>query len=518
VRTPTIIWLCLLVVIPCRVEGTCEPNIPADLTRDCRVNLDDFALFAPDWARPALSHQWVAAYNGPANDFDRAYTIATDSAGNVYVAGRAGLSATTCDYVTIKYSQDGSELWAATYNGPANDKDEAKALSIDASGNIYVTGYSDGLGTAYDCATIKYSTDGNEIWAARYNGTGNGGDIGSDIAIDSSGNICVTGSAAGSGTGYDCITIKYSADGNQLWAATYNGPQNSTDEARAIIIADSNDVYVAGYSLGSVADIDYITIKYSPEGNELWTARYEGPASSTDLAEAIAVDSSGNVYVTGYSAGASTGYDYATIKYSSDGNELWAVRYNGPENGSDKAKAIAIDAADNLYVTGYCASAQTGYDWVTIKYSPDGGELWKARYNSPQNGSDEAWAIAIDGNNGVYVTGSSTGTGTGEDCTTIKYSADGSVLWVAAYNGTANAADKAQAIAISSSGNIYVTGYTTGAASDSDFITIKYLPDYSCAPPLTADLTHNCEVDIFDLAEFCRYWLDCNLDPPESCP
>jgi uncharacterized delta-60 repeat protein len=482
------------------------------------VHLDDFALFAPDWAKPAVSHQWVAVYNGPANDFDRAYAIAVDTSDNVYVAGRAGLSATTFDYATIKYSPAGSELWVARYNGTANDKDEAKALAIDASGNIYVTGYSDGLGTSYDCATIKYSTDGNELWAARYNGTGNGGDIGNAIAIDSSGNICVTGSGAGSGTGYDCITIKYSADGNELWAARYNGPQNSTDEARAIAIAGSNDVYVTGYSLGSGADFDYITIKYSPDGNQLWAARYEGPANGTDLAEDIAVDSSGNVYVTGYSSGVSTGYDYTTIKYAPDGNELWIARFNGPENGSDKAKALAIDAADNLYVTGYSASAQTDYDWVTIKYSPDGNELWMARYNSPQNGSDEAWAIAIDSNNGVYVTGSSAGADTGDDCTTIKYSPDGSVLWVAAYNGTANAADKTQAIAIGSSGNVFVTGYTTGSGTDFDYATIKYLPDYSCTPQLTADLTHNCEVDIFDVAEFCRYWLECNLDPPEACP
>ncbi len=517
-KTPIIIWVCLLVVIPCRVEGTCEPNIPADLTRDCMVNLDDFALFAPDWAEPAVSHQWVAVYNGPASDFDRAYAIAIDAADNVYVAGRAGLSATTCDYATIKYSPDGNELWAVRYNGPANDKDEARALSIDASGNIYVTGYSDGLGTGYDCATIKYSTDGNELWAARYNGTGNGGDIGNAITIDTSGNIYVTGSGAGSGTGYDCITIKYSADGNELWVARYNGPQNSTDEARAITIADSNDIYVTGYSLGSGADFDYITIKYSPDGNQLWAARYEGPANGTDLTEDLTVDSSGNIYVTGYSAGASTGYDYATVKYSPDGNELWIARYNGPENGSDKAKALAIDSADNLYVTGYIASAQTGYDWVTIKYSPDGNELWKARYNSPQNGSDEAWAIAIDGSDNVYVTGSSAYAGTGEDCTTIKYSAGGSMLWAARYNGAANAADKAQAIAVDGSDNVFVTGYTTGAASDLDYITIKYLHDYSCTPQLTADLTHNCEVDIFDLAEFCRYWLECNLDPPDTCP
>ncbi|MFC1574097.1 SBBP repeat-containing protein, partial [Candidatus Latescibacterota bacterium] len=130
----------------------------------------------------------------------------------------------------------------------------------------------------------------------------------------------------------------------------------------------SDNVYVTGVSLGmgTSYDNDYATIKYDTNGNEKWVKRYDGPAYSDSRASAIALDSSGNVYVTGI-----TSRDYATVKYDTNGNEEWVARYNGPGNSADQANAIAVDSAGNVYVTGVSLGIGTSDDYATIKYSQD---------------------------------------------------------------------------------------------------------------------------------------------------
>lgn len=182
------------------------------------------------------------------------------------------------------------------------------------------------------------------------------------------------------------------------WVSRYNG--NGLDLARDIAVDDSGNVYVTGFS-----DFDYATIKYSPDGETLWVRRYNGIGDSSDEATALAVDGNGNVYVTGYSQGSGTSYDYLTIKYAPNGDTLWTRRYNGPGNLDDYAQDLALDASGNIFVIGYSAGNGTSDDFATIKYAPDGDTLWVRRYNGPGNNSDEANALAVDDSGNVYVTG-----------------------------------------------------------------------------------------------------------------
>src|SRR3990172_5316236 len=200
---------------------------------------------------------------------------------------------------------------------------------------------------------------GTEEWIARYdappgNCLGCNYDYPIAIAVDGNGNVYVTGYVAMNNSGYtttvDYATVKYDASGNQVWVARYNGPGNKQDKPTALAVDGNGNVYVTGWSYGSFSDVDYATIKYDTSGNQLWVATYNGPGNSaTPVAHSL--DSYGNTYVTGYSYyGSGYNYDYATVKYDPNGSQLWVARYNGPVN-LDMATALAVDGSGNVYVT-----------------------------------------------------------------------------------------------------------------------------------------------------------------------
>jgi hypothetical protein len=222
-------------------------------------------------------------------------------------------------------------------------------------------------GAAPDYATVKYDTDGEEQWVARYDGPGGADDNATAIAIDGSANVYVTGGSVGSTAGYDYATIKYDPTGQEQWVARHDGATAFGDFATAIAV-DGTGVYVTGAGGGSALGQDYTTIKYNSAGEEQWIASYDGPGDSDDYAIAIVTDGSGNAYVTGASVGIGTGYDYATVKYDMTGQEQWAARYNGPANFDDQTNAIAIDDSGNVYVTGLITDQDTDFDYATIKY------------------------------------------------------------------------------------------------------------------------------------------------------
>jgi len=450
--------------------------------------------------------EWVARYNGPGNSDDYAKAMAVDASGNVYVTGHSRSDTSHYDYATTKYNASGRQLWVARYNGPGNYHDNPIAIALDTYGNVYVTGNSYGDGTSSDYATIKYNLNGIEQWVARYNGSGNGNDVVSAMALDADGNIYISGNSDGGETGFDYVTIKYDENGNRLWVEKYDGPGNYHDKAGAIGLDISGNVYVTGYSYGNgITREDYTTVKYNSSGNRLWVARYCGPAGSPhsayDVACDIVIDTSGNVFVTGYSDGGETSYDYATIMYDSEGVERWVERYNGSGNTFDYAQAIALDSLGHVYVTGCSDNNGTHQDYTTLKYDSTGRRLWVATYSGPANNNDRAGDIEVDPSGNVYVTGYSYDNSTSLDYATVKYDWAGNQLWVATYDGPVNLnepadniptdnldgdlsvptynvletdCDYAYAITLDKAGNVYVTGGSYGNGTRYDYATVKY--------------------------------------------
>lgn len=204
--------------------------------------------------------QWVRTYNGGFGS-DAPAALIVDAAGDVYVTGQSTGSGTNHDYATIKYDAAGTELWVRRYDGPstvlASDYDRAAALAVDGNGNVFVTGNS-----ADDFATVKYDAAGTEVWVRRY-GTA-AGDWATAIAVDASGNAYVTGSSYGNATTqYDFATLSYDPSGAVRWAERYNGTANLWDTPSSIAVHPSGDVYVSGSSGGSGTGLDYATIKYA---------------------------------------------------------------------------------------------------------------------------------------------------------------------------------------------------------------------------------------------------------------
>jgi len=410
--------------------------------------------------------RWVVRYNGPGNGEDTASELAIDDSGNVYVTGSSKGAEGTYQFATIKYDNDGNELWVARFEGPNSQcNNYANALAIDSSGNVYVAGTGVGEWSGYDCVVVKYNSSGEEQWVGRYDGLIYQYDEATDVALDNNGNVYITGKSQGYGTfpyTYDYVTIKYNNNGVAQWIKRYNGEGNWDDEANAIVVDGSGNVYVTGYSYGYSTDTDYVTIKYSTNGIEQWVKRYNTTGyDHEDIATAIVLDDSGNVYVTGYSYVGSS-----TIKYNNNGIQQWVARHI-----TNQAYDMVLDTYGNVLITGEYNNA-----FITIKYNTSGIEEWFVVRAHIYTG-DEGKAIAVDNLSNIYVTGYRYDNDTKIDYATIKYNTSGQEQWMVTYSGPGTKYDYVTDIAVDDSSNVYITGKSPGIDSGFDYVTIKYSQD-----------------------------------------
>jgi hypothetical protein len=225
-------------------------------------------------------------------------------------------------------------------------------------------------------------------------------------------------------------------------------------------------VFCVGLLGGSVLNGQIVT--------QVWSSIYSGPADNLDRAMAVAVDAAGNVFAAGQTNNGSS-YDCYTAKYAmSDGALLWERHYNGPSNRNDILTSIAIDQSGNAIVTGYSQRypmAGSISEYYTAKYSgSDGALLWEKRYGI---GDSIAYSVALDKEGNAIVTGKSADQSF--DFATIKYaSADGSVLWAKRYDGPTHDYDAAHRVVVDLAGDVIVTGYTDPDSAPEDFATVKY--------------------------------------------
>lgn len=426
--------------------------------------------------------------------------VVLDDDGNIYVAGYT-TNGSHKDFYTAKFSSGGVLIWEETYDGglatPGDDM--AVAIALDADG-VYVTGPSQGDGTSTDYATIGYDrVTGTPLWGAsqaevggleiqngavRYNGPGNSDDI--PVAILARRNhVYVTGSSWSENTGPDFYTVRYdNANGEVKDEARYDGPSHLGDYPKAMIY-DSGDIYVTGFvHRGNKTEhADYCLVKYDRFLNEEWDNTWDSRGNGIDRSNAVAVDSEGNVIITGESkASEETDFDYFTAKYNISGKKmLWDARED-QTFGDDFAVGVAVDDSNNVYVVGYSTGENNDTDFYIIGYDSDGNRLESHSKRIMEDGDDVVVAMATSVNESgdfcIYLTGYGENGGD-TDVLTVKYNTDTGEIQKDRFD--IGDLDQATSIVIQSDGTVYVAGYTLSDGEDRDFFILKYASDIGTA-------------------------------------
>ena len=355
-------------------------------------------------------------YNGSKSDDDELTAVAQDASGNVYATGYTKSTNQKSDFFTMKWNPNTCDtVWTRIYNFSANQSDKSESMVVDAAGNVYITGRSDSdLNDTIDnndIVTIKYNTNGNQIWLQRYNGIGNLRDEPSKIILDNSGNVIVCGRMEKLNDD-DFVILKYDPiTGNPVWAspATYNGPFSNDDRPLDMVVDNNNDIFVAGYSQtgsGTATD-DAVIVEFDAAGNQVNFFGYDGLGLGNDVAQVIAHDNQDNIIVSLKSDvdpdPLHSNYNYLTIKFDHNLSQLWAnpPEYNSPINGDDVPTAIYTNAVGDVFVTGTSetdtSGGRTNHNWVTVRYNDQGIQTFVADYDGPANGDDSPNAIALRG-------------------------------------------------------------------------------------------------------------------------
>jgi hypothetical protein len=308
----------------------------------------------------------------------------------------------------------------------------------------------------------------------RFDGATHVGDTAVSLGVSPDGaRVFVTGSCFGAETSYDYVTFAYETKtGRRVWAARYDRPTGSYDEALALAVSpDGERVLVTGYSERTgERPADFATVAYDAHtGAELWTAVYD--SSGDDLATSIAASPDGrSVFVAGFAgdpvAPTTVAYDAVT------GAQHWVAV--GDEEGAAYASAVSPDGR-LVYAAG--VSSRQSDDLLAIAYdSATGSEVWKVTFDGRGHGQDFALDLGVtpDGNR-VFVAGATMGR-FGTSYATLSLDAhSGERLWLARYQGPGHAASYGQALGVSpSSDSVYVTGWVYPPGLLAKYVTVAY--------------------------------------------
>ena len=264
------------------------------------------------------------------------------------------------------------------------------------------------------------------------------------------------------------ITMKYSSDGDSVWTKVYRNSPTALDWGYSVSIDDSLNVYSSGYGLLSVGN-EIVTIKYDKSGNEKWIRKYptlDGDYLRPTFSE---IDKENNIIVVGKSYVSNT-YDIVTMKYSPGGDLIWSRIYNG--GSIDRANSLFIDINSNILIAGFSYGVNAG-DYLILRYTSEGDtDLVKVVNGETSGSTDEAFPIVSDSIGNIYVTGYSQSMFFRYDYLTVKLDFKGKILWSKIYRSAYT--NYAYYLSLDKNGSVYVSGEGETIGGNTGILSVKY--------------------------------------------
>jgi uncharacterized delta-60 repeat protein len=365
----------------------------------------------------------------------------------------------------------------------------SSGVATDSNGNVYISGSTEGsLGGANqgdrDAWVAKYNTYGELVWK-RQLGTSSY-DYSNGVATDSKGNIYISGVTSGSLAGAnqgsaDAWVAKYNTTGALVWKRQLGSFRD--DYSRGVATDSKGNIYISGYTNGSLAGanqgvLDAWVAKYNTTGALVWKRQLG--TSNDDSSQDVAIDSKGNVYISGETngslAGANQGeHDAWVAKYNTTGALVWKRQLGTSSN--DLSRGVATDSKGNIYISGYtrgslAAANQGDSDAWVAKYNTTGALVWKKQLGSSSSSEDVSHGVATDSKDNIYISGTTLGSlggadqGGASDAWLAKYNTTGALVWkrqLGSFRDDYSFGVEEVDIATDSNSNVYISGNTDGS-------------------------------------------------------
>ena len=273
------------------------------------------------------------------------------------------------------------------------------------------------------------------------------------------------------------LTVSVTADSQ--WISSFGsnlGDVSISDAKGQSLAVDDNDFsYVTGYINQAIGNNNIILIKYTQSGDTVWVRTYNGNAGLNDKGMDVCSDINGNVYVTGYAQFEGKANDVVVLKYSPEGTFRWVKQFSSSNSAADDAgTSLTVDGSNNVYVTGYTTKIDGYTDIFVMKIAPSGEVLWTKTEDGQFNFNSAGNGIAVSSMGNIYVTGYYSSSAANTNIAVIKYNSSGNLEWSKEINGSGNGDDNSWGIVVDDEDNIYVTGYTTALLNNIDCYTARF--------------------------------------------